>query len=115
MERQVFFEKGIIQGADIYYYPDGKLDKILSYCAGKKNGLAIYFEATGYILMTLCFKDGLKSGVCREYERGVLWHEIEYKDDVIRSDVRYENGAIIEKRVYSNGILIKASTKGNGD
>ncbi len=122
------FAGDLKEGTGYIYYPNGKIQQLISYNSGKKEGISKEFDKNGNVITLLEYNNdflltrdkvnradgkGLKQGEWVEfYPDGSKKTEKYYKDDLLHGfykeydtrgnlvmDMLYENGAIVKSKV----------------
>jgi uncharacterized protein len=121
------------EGTAYIYFPDGKINQILVYRNGKKEGLSKEFDKNGNIITLLEYSNdflvnrekinradgkGLKQGDWKEfYPSGILKIEKTYKDDQLHGYYKeYDiKGNLILTMLYENGAIVKSRVEDEPD
>ncbi|WP_298510078.1 toxin-antitoxin system YwqK family antitoxin [uncultured Kordia sp.] len=101
----------IIDGENIYYYPNGNKKIVNNYKNGLKFGKSTTYYESGAVEIEGIYRDkGLQEGPWKEYyESGALKEEYYYKHGLFHGEytIYDEKGKILEQYIYKNDKLIK--------
>lgn len=101
----------IVDGEQIYYYPNGNKKIVNNYKDGLKFGKSVTYYESGAVEIEGLYRDkGLAEGPWKEYyENGTLKEEYYYKHGLFHGEytIYDEKGKIVEQYVYKNDKLIK--------
>lgn len=90
VERQ--YEHGKIEGNEIFYFPSGTKEVVLSYQAGIQEGPFQYFHENGQIKQEGYYKQGKIEGVLKTYySDGQLKEEVTHQDGVTEGPFKEYN------------------------
>jgi uncharacterized protein len=121
------------EGKGYMYFPDGKIQQIINYKNGKKDGLSKEFDKNGNVITLmeysndyLIYRDkinridskGLKQGDWKEFfPNGVIKIEKTFKDDLLHGYYKeYDNhGNIVLTMLYDNGSIVKSRVEEEPD
>jgi uncharacterized protein len=116
----------IKEGTGYLYFPDGKVNQVVAYRDGKKEGLSKEFDKNGIIITLLEYNNdflvsrdkinrtdnkGLKQGDWKEfYPNGGIKTEKTFKDDQLHGYYKeYDNkGNLVMTMLYENGSIVKS-------
>lgn len=102
---EYFYEKGLLQNNTTYYYPDGKIKKIVPYLNNLIEGNVQEFSNTGTVTSTKSYSKGVENGPHIKY----------WKDDLTAANETYSQGLLQEAKYYDqSGKEISSVTKGEG-
>lgn len=76
--QETTYKKGIKEGEDNYYSPDGILLKKLLYINDQLQGPATYYDAYGNVIIEGFYKEGKKHGLWKYYKNGTIVLEETY-------------------------------------
>lgn len=85
MTEELTFQKGIKQGANNYYSPEGVLIKKLLYTNNQLNGPAEYYDAGGNVTIKGQYLKGKKHGLWKYYKNGKVTLEETYPKPIKRN------------------------------
>ena len=121
------------EGTAYQYFPDGKIQQILTYSDGKKEGISKEFDNNGNIITLLEYNNdflvsrerinrtdnkGLKQGDWKEfYPTGIVKSEKTYKDDKLYGYYKeYDpKGVLTLTMLYDNGSIVKSKVEDEPD
>ncbi len=94
---KILYEKGMLHGDSLYYYPNGSLKKHISYIQDKIQGSILFYSEEGIILETISYVDDKPHGHAKSYTlKGNLLYEEDWKDGNLLEGVYYDvNRAIL--------------------
>ena len=75
---ELSYKKGIKEGENNYYAPDGVLLKKLYYINDQLDGKAFYYDSNGDIIIDGNYKNGRKDGVWKYYSDDKLIKEVTF-------------------------------------
>ncbi|MBK7130989.1 MAG: hypothetical protein IPM74_18580 [Crocinitomicaceae bacterium] len=110
---EMFYVNDVLQGEQMWYYPNGNIKKTIQFADGQETGLAVEYNTAGNIITEEIYDHGyLKKreeyNRLNEYgEKTGVWREY-YGDGTIKSETAYRNGqkSGIEKLYNPKGKLI---------
>lgn len=123
----------IKEGTAYYYYPDGKIQQVIIYDGGKKEGISKEYDRNGTIITIYEYNNdflvsrerinrsdqkGLKQGVWKEYyPDGIVKSEKNYKDDQLHGYYKeYDNqGKLTVTMLYESGSVVKSKVEDEPD
>jgi antitoxin component YwqK of YwqJK toxin-antitoxin module len=123
----------IKEGTAYIYYPEGKINQILTYNEGKKEGMSREFDKNGNIITLLEYNNdflvsrekinrtdgkGLKQGEWKEfYPSGEIKVEKSFKDDQLHGYYKeYDiKGKLVLTMLYENGSIVKSKVEDEPD
>jgi antitoxin component YwqK of YwqJK toxin-antitoxin module len=108
------YEKGVIQGTSLYYYPTGQIEKEIEFQKGKIDGALTEYWRGGMLKAKTVYKKGLKEGESLGYfEDGNLsWLE-DHSDDRLRTGYYYNpQGELIAKVEKGAGFAAQYDQEG---
>jgi uncharacterized protein len=116
----------IKEGTGYIYFPDGKINQVMAYRNGKKEGLSKEFDKNGNLITLLEYNNdflisrdrinrsdskGLKQGDWKDfYPNGTIKTERTFKDDQLHGYYKeYDNkGNLVLTMLYENGSIVKS-------
>lgn len=98
LEAEIFYEKGLLHGDSIYYYPNGSIKKQIPYMQDKVQGAIVFYSEDGTLLETISYINNKPHGHAKSYTlQGTLLYEEEWKEGLILEGTYYKpDGAILE-------------------
>lgn len=110
---QISYQKGMLEGPSIYYFPTGGIEKELSFVKNELEGDAIEFTIDGQIKSKIHYKKGYKEGACLSFFDDSKAAMIEdYTDGLLRKGTYYNpQGEFVSE--VDNGGGFQASFEGN--
>ncbi|NMD01707.1 MAG: toxin-antitoxin system YwqK family antitoxin, partial [Bacteroidales bacterium] len=121
------------EGTAYTYFPDGKIQQIISYNGDKKEGLSKELDKNGNVITLLEYRNdflvsrqkinrtdnnGLKQGEWMEfYPNGSIKSEKTFKDDLLHGYYKeYDTrGKIVITMLYENGAIVKSRVEDEPD
>lgn len=107
LQAEIFYEKGVLQGPSLYYYPSGKLHKIIPYTNDAIDGCVVLYNEEQQQIEKIHYKNGLKEG-----EAVGFWEDLSpqykefYEKDLLSQGVYYTPTGEISSEVHNgNGLL----------
>lgn len=64
---RIAYEKGVLQGESLYYYPNGQLESSVPYKNDFVDGIAYFYRENGSLFSERGFKDGVPEGTAKTY------------------------------------------------
>lgn len=111
---ETYYIRGLPEGLETTYYPDGKTYLINGYIGGKLYGLSREYDNNGTLISIVNWKDDKQDGEMKEfYSNGNLKSVSSWKDNVQHGfSVFYgEDGRITEKTLWFHGKVVKHYSK----
>lgn len=111
---EIPYEKGIIQGTSLYYYPNGQLEKEADFQKGKIDGYLTEYWPNGSLKSKTAYRKGTKEGESVGYfEDGKLsWIE-DYSEDRLRTASYYTlQGDLIAEVEKGSGFAARYDEEG---
>lgn len=98
------YQKGILEGKSIYYYPSGQVERELTYEKNKLNGLASEFWPEGTLKSQTMCKRGVKEGESFGYfvDGKIAWKE-DFLDGRLRKATYYTPQGDLVSEVENGG------------
>ena len=99
--------KGMKEGLWRFYYDFGAPQKMEEYHLGKKNGIAVTYDRSGFIQFDETYKNDELDGISLKYiNGGKVKSQIEYKNGKLdgRKLLNYDDGTHQEESYWKNGI-----------
>lgn len=88
---EFFYEKGLLHTSSRYYFPDGKLHKIIPYDQGEIHGVAQAFNEQGELVEEISYVRGEKQGDALSYwNLKELRSKETYERDTLQNAVYYD-------------------------
>ena len=121
------------EGSAYFYFPDGKIQQIILFNEGKKEGLSKEYDRNGNIITLLEYNNdflisrerinrtdtkGMKQGEWKEfYPGGGIRSEKTFKDDQLHGYYKeYDNrGKLVLTMLYDNGSIVKSRVEDEPD
>lgn len=121
------------EGNAYIYFPEGKIQQMLVYNDGKKEGISKEFDQNGNVITLMEYNNdflvsrerinrtdnkGLKQGDWKEfYPNGVVKSEKTYKDDKLHGYYKeYDpKGILVLTMLYDNGSIVKSKVEDEPD
>lgn len=101
---EIPYDKGVLSGKSIYYYPSGQVERELSFDKNKLDGLATEYWPSGLVKSTTFCKKGVKEGESLGYfEQGTLSWKEDYLDGRLRNGTYYNSQGEIVSEVENGG------------
>lgn len=102
---EILYEKGMLHGASLYYYPNGCLKKFVSYNQDKIEGSIFFYAEDGTVLESISYLGNKPHGKAKGCTlQGHLLYEEEWKE-----------GLIVEGSYYKpDGSILASIHKGTG-
>ncbi|MES2199685.1 MAG: hypothetical protein V4489_05920 [Chlamydiota bacterium] len=102
---EILYEKGMLHGDSLYYYPSGSIQKHISYVQDKIQGSIFFYSEEGTTLETISYVDDKPHGLAKSYTpQGNLLYKEEWKE-----------GNLLEGVYYSlDGTILASISKGSG-
>lgn len=85
---EIFYEKGMLHGDSLYYYPDGSLQKKIPYFQDEIQGTITLFSSSGEILEEISYLKDKPEGI---------------------SSARKEDGSPLYQETFSEGLLLEGT------
>ena len=107
---EINFKKGVLDGAWISYWENGKIREEGNYSKGLKNGMFKQYDSKGRLLLEGELRNGLKEGVwITWYDDTQKEEERSYTADVLNGKYTYWyiDGSLKKEEYYENGKKIK--------
>jgi hypothetical protein len=95
------------------YFPNGKIEKEVSYKNNVPDGLYRTFYEDGTLHQERFYKNGKLNGIYKAYDEfGVLYFDTNYQDDKQEgiTNIYYKNGCLQYRDTYKNGKRIHRDT-----
>lgn len=103
---EISYEKGMLHGDSLYYYPEGQLQKKIPYFQNEINGSLICYHETGDISETIPHVKGLRQGIASAF----------FSNNALCYEETFDKGILLEGRYFTkNGELLSSISEGNGD
>jgi antitoxin component YwqK of YwqJK toxin-antitoxin module len=64
---EISYEKGLLSGLSLYYYPNGLIQKIVPYKKNEIDGYAVKYDDNKNIISIISYKNGIKDGICQGF------------------------------------------------
>ncbi len=111
LEASFIYEKGQLCSEAIYYFPSGKVTKVIPYTKGLIDGAQISYDEEGNILEQVHYKEGHKEGrAVASWVYGVSKYQEQYREGQLLNGLYYDpQGALVAE--IENGEGIKAEFK----
>lgn len=104
-EATILYEKGVLEGESLYFYPSGGVKRRSFYVQGFLHGEDLFFTETGELLEAGTYVKGAKEGTAKRY-----WSPTQPAAEEL-----FDNGKLIEGRYFnSQGEEITAVKEGEG-
>lgn len=102
---EILYEKGMLHGDSLYYYPNKSIKKYIPYTQDKIQGSISFYSEEGTVLETISYVNDKPHGLARSCTpEGILLYEEEWKE-----------GQLIEGVYYTlNGAISTTISKGSG-
>ena len=101
----VQYEKGSLEGASFYYYPNGQVRRQATFRRNLAEGLEESFDTCGQLIEISTFVKGVKEGRSARY----------WSDGRLAAEETYRQGNLIDGRYLTNsGELISTLSEGKG-
>lgn len=105
LEASFLYEKGLLANEAIYYFPSGKVSKIIPYAKGLINGVLKGYDEEGNVIEEIHFKEGVKEGSAT-----ASWIY-----GLSKSQEQYHHGLLINGLYYNpEGELVAQIENGQG-
>ena len=107
---EINFKKGLLNGAWITYWENGRIKEEGNYSKGLKNGVFKYYDSKGKLLLEGEMKNGLKDGVwITWYDETQKEEERTYKNDQLEGKYSYWfiDGSLKKEEFYEQGKKLK--------
>lgn len=124
LEASFIYEKGQLCSEAIYYFPSGKVAKIIPYTKGLIDGAQISYDEEGNILEQAHYKEGKKEGsAVASWVYGVSKYQEQYREGQLLNGLYYDpQGALVaqiengegEKAEFNEGQLFSITQYQNG-
>lgn len=102
---EISYEKGMLQGDSLYYFPGGQLQKKIPYSQNEVNGSLLCYHETGSVAETIPHVRGIRQGIATSY----------YPDNTLCYEETFDKGLLLEGRYYTKkGELMSSISQGNG-
>ncbi len=103
---EISYEKGMLQGDSLYYYPGGQLQKKIPYLQNEVHGSLFCYHETGAMAETIPPLRGLRQGIATAY----------FADNTLCYEETFDKGLLLEGRYYTKtGDLVSTISQGNGN
>lgn len=88
---EINYDKGVLNTPSFYYYPSGKLEKIVPYRAGLIDGDLVVYDREGDVLEQIPYIAGQKQGIARKFwpSHARLYVE-KYENDLLQEASYYD-------------------------
>ena len=98
------YQKGVLEGKSVYFYPSGQVERELTYEKNKLNGLATEFWPEGTLKTTTMCKRGVKEGESLGYfvDGKIAWKE-DFLDGRLRKASYYTPQGDLVSEVENGG------------
>lgn len=121
------------EGAAYLYFPDGRINQVINYRNGKKEGLSKEFDHNGEVITLMEYSndflvsrekidrkdaDGLRQGVWKEfYPSGSIKSEKSFRNDMLHGYYKEydEKGNLVLTMLYENGSIVKSNIEDSPD
>ena len=102
------YEKGNLEKEAKYYFPSGKIERVIQYAQGSAEGLDTTYDAEGNVLEQISYKANRKEGQCvASWEYGISKYQEQYRDGKLINGVYFDpKGQVVAE--IQNGRGIKA-------
>lgn len=108
---RVPYDRGMLQGEAVYYYPNGAIEETISYEGGRRHGATTRYRPDGSMRESLTYAGGLQDGPAIGYaiDGSILYRE-EYQQGLLCSGTYVEPRAAVER---GRGLRYVALADGN--
>lgn len=101
---QISYQKGMLDGPSLYFFPTGALEKELPFVKNDLDGDALEFTIDGQLKSKIHYKKGLKEGACLAYFDNSQPALIEdYTDGLLRKGTYYNPKGELISEVDNGG------------
>jgi len=99
LEAEFNYDKGLIQGTALYYFPNGKLEQQIPYEKGKIDGDTLLYNEQGHLIGKSTFVDGKQQGLSTfKGDQNCPPYTETYRDDLLLDGVYHDfSGRIISR------------------
>lgn len=102
---QIPYDKGVLEGVSVYYFPNGQVDKEMPFTKDKLHGLSLEYWPSGALKSKTQYQRGIKEGESLGFfESGELQWVEEYSEGRLRTGSYYT----------PQGELVSEVTQGGG-
>lgn len=102
---EISYDKGMLHEPSLYYYPSGKLKKIIPYFRDQVEGEVALYDEEGILLESIPFKEGMRDGKALGY----------WPDQSLRYEELYEKDHLLTANYFSiEGKNISSIKEGDG-
>ncbi len=99
------YNKGVLDGKSLYYYPTNVLERELAFEKGYLNGISTEYAPDGSLRQKTHYKNGIKDGECLIF----------FKENSLASIEEYSEGRLVDGKYYDlEGNFISQVEKGGG-
>ncbi|PIS01899.1 MAG: hypothetical protein COT85_08145 [Chlamydiae bacterium CG10_big_fil_rev_8_21_14_0_10_42_34] len=99
------YEKGMLEGTSVYYYPSGQIEREIPFVRNSMQGDVIEYTRNGIIKSKTQYKNGIKEGSSLGYfsDGALAWDE-DYSGGLIRTGAYYsKNGELVSEITNAGG------------
>ena len=102
---EISYEKGMLHKPSYYYYPSGKLQKVIPYEQDLINGDILAYDEEGNVIECISYKGGNREGkATRSWSLGQMQYEEFYEGDKLLSAGYFDKeGALLGSIEQGNG------------
>ena len=105
LQAQVSYNKGVMEGNSLHYYPTGQIQRKLPYTQDLIDGEATEYHPNGQLLSTTVYKRNIKNGVSKGF-----W--IDLQPQWVET---YQEGLLLEGQYFAlDGSLVSEVRAGSG-
>ena len=102
---EIPYERGVLQGNSLYYYPSGQIQRQIPYVQDEIDGSLICYHENGDIAEVIPHIKGIRSGIASSF----------FPDKTLAYQETFEDGRLMEGGYYSEkGDLISSIVAGSG-
>ncbi|HSX03209.1 MAG TPA: hypothetical protein VLG76_00595 [Rhabdochlamydiaceae bacterium] len=85
------YDNGVLQGISSYYYPTGKLWKIIPYDHHLIHGEVLVYNQNGEVIEKIPYEKGLKNGIASGiWSEGNPWYEEDHETGLLKKAIYYD-------------------------
>lgn len=102
---EIYYDKGKLQGNSYYFYPDGKVSKVIPYEKGLIDGELLYYSEKGQLSGKIPYCRGKREGIAlyKGDQKQPSYSE-EYRDDYLKEATYHDfSGKISHRIINGNG------------
>ncbi|MBS0627028.1 MAG: hypothetical protein JSS09_02330 [Verrucomicrobia bacterium] len=98
---EIFYEKGLLHGNSIYYYPNGSVKKQIPYAQDKVEGAIVCYSEEGILLETTSYINNKPHGHAKSYTlQGTLLYEEEWNEGLILEGTYYKSDGTLLEQIH---------------